>query len=87
MSAQTKGVDVLVLLTGAVDALSQNAVYPADVALALRCIGEARDAIAELTDRADNAEKIIRNCGNAGQIGAGYLGPADDLRRRTGGAK
>jgi hypothetical protein len=56
MTAQTKGVDVR--LACAVDALSQNATYPADVALALRCIGEARAAFAELIEV---AEKIKRD--------------------------
>ena len=51
---------------------------------------EARAAVAELIERADNAEKIIRNCVNAGQIGAGYMQHADELRGsidRVGGAK
>jgi hypothetical protein len=41
---------------------------------------KARAALADLIERADNAEKIIRNCVNAGQIGAGYIQHADDLR-------
>lgn len=43
-------------------------------------LDEARAAVAELIERADNAEKIIRNCVNAGQLGAGYTQHADDLR-------
>lgn len=50
---------------------------------------EARAAVAELIEQADTAEKIIRSCAAAGQIGNGYALHADDLRAalaRVGGA-
>lgn len=40
----------------------------------------ARDLVADLMQFAENAEKVIRNCVNAGQISAGYGLYADDLR-------
>lgn len=36
-------------------------------------------AVRELVETACNAEKIIRNCVNAGQVNAGYLQHANDL--------
>lgn len=41
---------------------------------------EARAAVAELVRVAGNAERIIRNCTNAGQLDAGYMQHADELR-------
>jgi hypothetical protein len=52
-------------------------------------LAEARAAVAELIAKADTGEKLIRNVANAGQVGAGYLLHADDLRAaltRIGGA-
>lgn len=49
-----------VLLAGARAALSQNATFPADVEMAVRCINDASAAIAELIDRVE-ARKALRD--------------------------
>lgn len=70
MSAQTSPVDVL-------EELRRIANDEGDVALrAVRC----RVVIADLILFADNAEKALRNAVTAGQIHAGNLHYADDLR-------
>jgi hypothetical protein len=85
MTAQTKGVDALAVMNFASEGLEE-----AGLKARAHKLDAARDAIAELIEAAESAEKLIRNCVNARQIGSGYMGHADDLRAalaRIGGAK
>jgi hypothetical protein len=80
--------DVLAVMDEMIDCYGSVEECPDDTEF-LVAAREARAAVAELIEKADTAEKIIRSCAAAGQIGSGYALHAADLRAalvRVGGA-